>query len=55
MAEVLRFGEILPNIVDCLNQAVDSLTPFSTLVPSNTSAVNSGLGRPRKLWPWRGG
>ena len=24
MAEVLRFGEILPNIVDCLNQAVDS-------------------------------
>ena len=55
MAEVLRFGEILPNIVDCLNQTVDSLTPFSTLVPSNTSAVNAGLGRPHKLWPWRGG
>ena len=36
MAEVLRFGEILPNIVDCLNQAADFLTPFSNLIPANT-------------------
>ena len=55
MAEVLRFGEILSNIVDCLNQAVDSLTPFSNLTPANTSAVNAGLGRPRRRWPWRRG
>ena len=28
--------EILPNIVDCLNQAADSvLAPFSTLIPAN--------------------
>ena len=49
MAEVLRFGEILPNIVDCLNQAVDSLTPFSNLIPAEASGIHSeplNLGKP---------
>jgi hypothetical protein len=47
--------QLLPKFVDCLNQGADFLTPFSNLVPANTSAVNAGLGRPHKLWPWRGG
>ena len=47
--------ERLSNIVDCLNQAAHFLTPFSNLIPADTSAVNAGLGRPHKLWPWRRG
>ena len=33
--------ELLSNVVDCLNQAADFLTPFSNLIPANTSAINS--------------
>ena len=32
---------LLPNVVDCLIQAADSLTPLSNLIPVNTSAINS--------------
>ena len=46
---------LLSNVVDRLNQAVDSLAPFSNLIPANTSGINAGLGRPRRRWPWRGG
>ena len=34
-------SELLSNFVDCLNQAADFLTPFSNLIPANTSAINS--------------
>ena len=34
-------SEILPNIVDWLNQAGDPLAPFSNLVPANTSGIHS--------------
>ena len=34
-------SELLSDIVDCLNQAVDSLPPFSNSIPANTSGINA--------------
>jgi hypothetical protein len=42
---LLQCKELFSNVVDCLNQAADFLTPFSNLIPNNTSAINSEPSR----------